>query len=46
MTGLAATGAAPAVRYDAWFDSPWGRYAWRIETAAVLAALSPCPGGG
>ncbi|HUY51879.1 MAG TPA: class I SAM-dependent methyltransferase [Streptosporangiaceae bacterium] len=44
MTGLAATGAAPAVRYDAWFDSHWGRYAWRIETAAVLAALGPLPG--
>jgi SAM-dependent methyltransferase len=42
MTGP-ATGAAPALRYDAWFDSPWGRYAWRIETSAVLAALGPLP---
>jgi SAM-dependent methyltransferase len=44
MTGPAAARAAPAMRYDAWFDSPWGRYAWRIETAAVLAALGPLPG--
>jgi SAM-dependent methyltransferase len=35
---------APAVGYDAWFDSRWGRYAWRIETRAVLAALGPLPG--
>ncbi|HCU96103.1 MAG TPA: SAM-dependent methyltransferase [Actinobacteria bacterium] len=43
MTGP-ATGAAPAARYDAWFDNPWGRYAWRIETSAVLTALGPLPG--
>ena len=46
MTGTADAGAeAPALRYEAWFDSPWGRYAWRIETRAVLAALGPLPGG-
>ncbi len=44
MTGPAAAGAARAQCYDAWFESPWGRYAWRIETGAVLAALGPLPG--
>ena len=43
MTGPAA-GATPAAHYDAWFDSPWGRHAWRVETAAVLAALGPLAG--
>jgi hypothetical protein len=33
MTGPAAAGAARAQRYDEWFESPSGRYAWRIETA-------------
>jgi len=36
-----AAGATPAAHYDAWFDGPWGRHAWRVETAAVLAALGP-----
>ncbi|HUY51166.1 MAG TPA: class I SAM-dependent methyltransferase [Streptosporangiaceae bacterium] len=44
MTGPSAAGAARARRYDAWFESPWGRYAWRIEAGAVLAALGPLPG--
>ena len=44
MTGPAAAAAARALRYDAWFDGPWGRYAWRVETAAVLAALGPLAG--
>lgn len=44
MSQRAAAGAAPALRYDAWFESPWGRYAWRIETAAVLRALGPLDG--
>ena len=39
-----AAGATPAAHYDAWFDSPWGRHAWRVETAAVLAALGPLAG--
>jgi SAM-dependent methyltransferase len=46
MTGAgpAAPGATQAQRYDAWFDSPWGRYAWRTETRAVLGALGPLSG--
>ncbi len=44
MTGPAGPGSTPALRYDAWSDSPWGRYAWRIETRAVLAALGPLAG--
>ena len=44
MTQPAAAGPALALRYDAWFDSPWGRYAWRIETRAVLGALGPLTG--
>ena len=44
MTGSAIPGPGPALRYDAWFDSAWGRYAWRIETRAVLAALGPLAG--
>ncbi len=43
---LPGTGGSPgrAERYDAWFTSPWGRYAWAIETRAVLAALAPAAG--
>jgi SAM-dependent methyltransferase len=44
MTWPADAGASPALRYDAWFDSPWGRYAWRIETGIVLGALGPLAG--
>ncbi|MBS4730679.1 methyltransferase domain-containing protein [Mycobacterium sp. SM1] len=33
-----------ARRYDRWFDRRWGRYAWRIESAAVLRALGPVSG--
>jgi SAM-dependent methyltransferase len=33
-----------ARRYDRWFDERWGRYAWRIESAAVLRALGPVSG--
>lgn len=44
MTQPAAEGPALALRYDAWFDSPWGRYAWRIETRAVLDGLGPLTG--
>ena len=41
MTGPATAGAARAFRYDAWSGSPWGRYAWRIETRAVTGARGP-----
>jgi SAM-dependent methyltransferase len=44
MTGPAEPGSAPTLRYDAWFESAWGRYAWRIETGTVLAALGPLDG--
>jgi SAM-dependent methyltransferase len=42
----AFTGGQVAVarRYDAWFETGWGRYAWRVESAAVLAALGPVAG--
>ncbi|MDI3315321.1 MAG: methyltransferase domain-containing protein [Mycobacterium sp.] len=33
-----------ARRYDSWFDRRWGRYAWRVESAAVLRALGPVSG--
>ena len=44
MTGSAVPGSGPALRYDAWFESAWGRFAWRIETSAVLAAPGPLAG--
>ncbi|MHB2029683.1 MAG: class I SAM-dependent methyltransferase, partial [Acidimicrobiales bacterium] len=28
-----------AATYDRWFDSPWGRYSFDIESGAVLEAL-------
>lgn len=31
--------------YDAWFESPFGRYAFAVETAALLRA-APLPPGG
>lgn len=37
-------GENAARRYDRWFDERWGRYAWRIESAAVLRALGPVSG--
>jgi SAM-dependent methyltransferase len=37
-------GDAAARRYDAWFASPWGRYAWGVESAAVLDALGTVTG--
>jgi SAM-dependent methyltransferase len=36
--------SAAALRYDSWFDSAWGCYAWPIETRAVLDALGPLAG--
>jgi SAM-dependent methyltransferase len=44
MTQPADTGPAPALRCDAWSDSAWGRYAWRVQTRAVLGALGPLAG--
>jgi len=38
----APTAAASA--YDAWFDSPWGRYAFEVETAAIRRGLGPLDG--
>ncbi|MFP3901402.1 MAG: class I SAM-dependent methyltransferase [Acidimicrobiia bacterium] len=35
--GRDATGDARS--YDAWFDSPWGRYAWAEESRLLHAAL-------
>lgn len=28
-----------ARRYDTWFESPWGRYAWAVESRLLRAAL-------
>lgn len=33
-----------AVAYDRWFDQPWGRYAFRAETRALLAAVGDVAG--
>lgn len=30
--------------YDAWFDEPWGRYAFAVESAAVLRAAGALDG--
>lgn len=30
--------------YDAWFESPWGRYAWGVESWLVRAALEGAHG--
>jgi SAM-dependent methyltransferase len=30
-----------AATYDRWFDSPWGRYSFDIESGAVLEAVGP-----
>lgn len=31
--------AGKAERYDAWFDTPWGRYAWALESELVSERL-------
>ncbi len=41
---LAGRDVAAARRYDTWFEQGWGRYAWRLEPAAVLHALGPVDG--
>jgi len=33
-----------AREYDAWFDAPWGRYAFDVESRALLKALGPTRG--
>lgn len=33
-----------AERYDAWFDTPWGRYAWALESALVSERLGDLSG--
>jgi SAM-dependent methyltransferase len=44
LPSWAATAAAGARGYDAWFSSPWGRYAWHVKARAVLAGLAPLGG--
>jgi SAM-dependent methyltransferase len=36
--------AAAAAGYDAWFQAPWGRYAFAVESAAVLRAAGVLDG--
>jgi SAM-dependent methyltransferase len=38
------TWTADAVNYDAWFDEPWGRYAFAVESAAMLRAAGAVTG--
>jgi SAM-dependent methyltransferase len=35
---------AHAIDYDGWFDEPWGRYAFAVESAAVLNAAGALAG--
>jgi SAM-dependent methyltransferase len=44
MTEAFSRDAAAARSYDTWFDGRWGRYAWRVEAAALLRALGPLAG--
>lgn len=30
--------------YDTWYEGSWGRYAFAVETEAVLSAVGPLPG--
>jgi SAM-dependent methyltransferase len=43
-SSAAAPAASRARDYDAWFTSSWGRYAWAIETKAILAEVAPLTG--
>lgn len=36
--------AGPAADYDRWFDKPWGRYAFAVESAAIAHAAHPVTG--
>lgn len=38
------TGKLDASRYDTWFDTPWGRYAFEVELQAMLKAIGPLTG--
>lgn len=40
----APTWTRDAVDYDAWFDGPWGRYAFTVESAALLRAAGTVAG--
>lgn len=31
-------------RYDSWFQTGWGRWAWRVESSVLLRALGPLAG--
>lgn len=39
--GEAPAWTGDAVDYDAWFDSPWGRHAFAVESAAIVRAAGP-----
>jgi SAM-dependent methyltransferase len=43
-TAPAGTSATAAADYDAWFQAPWGRYAFAVESAAVLEAAGALGG--
>jgi SAM-dependent methyltransferase len=34
-----------ATKYDQWFDTPWGRYSFDIESSVVLNAVGPLSSG-
>lgn len=36
--------AADARSYDSWFESPWGRYAWAVESGLLHGALEDVAG--
>jgi SAM-dependent methyltransferase len=40
----APTWTGEAVEYDAWFESPWGRHAFAVESAAVRRACGDLAG--
>jgi ubiquinone/menaquinone biosynthesis C-methylase UbiE len=41
---VGSTSVADAERYDRWFDSPWGSYAFATERRAILAAAGNLAG--
>lgn len=43
-TPPAGRSSAAAADYDAWFQAPWGRYAFAVESAAVLQAAGVLEG--
>lgn len=44
VAGAGVGAATSAGAYDRWFDEPWGRYAFAVESAAVLRAAGPLAG--